>query len=723
MNETLLCQEKVTMRSLPSRPWYEQSRRRLLVDMHIPDWNPDFLSKADPVQYARMMKLSGADTAIVYAGNCLGICFWPTRIGHMHAGLHGRDLFGETLRECRASGLRTVGYFNVWSRFAYDTHPEWRMILPDGKGTVENGGRFGLCCPNTGFGKYVDALIGELTAAYRMDGLWVDMIGWLSRLCVCPACRARFRRETGSSIPDRIDWDDPAWTRFVRVRERWLAEFAGQLVQTAKKSAPGISVALQDVTIFPGWGGGGNLAFTQTADYMAGDFYGDAVQASTVCKLFYSLSKHRPVEYMVSRCEDLTRHTAGKSLHTLMAEAYSALANNAAFVLIDAIDPVGTLDRRFYGKARRVFAEVRKYEKYLSSHAEPVADVAIYYSFESMYDANMAGTPITGMKYESFPQLRLMNMVRALAEHHIPYTFISRKDLGRLSCYRTVLLPAVAQMDDGECAAFRRYVIAGGSLYASGETSLYDTDGVRRRDFGLADVFGVSFEGKTLPSPAYAAPTARSILSRYCTSAYPLQIDRTLTTVQAGKGTRILAVTVPLYTDPKDDDHFASAISNPPGIPTDRPYLVRHRIGSGTVLYSIGELESPPENPLGLHPSLFELHRDVFAGLVESLRKGTPSFWTDAPKPIEISAFRDDDGGRIVVNLQNRQESLPPIPIDNVTVRLRLDAPEEYRVIAIPGKHAVETRVVDQDSLEFNVNRIEMFRMFAAVRRSPRTRG
>lgn len=124
-----------------------------------------------------------------------------------------------------------------------------------------------------------------------------------------------------------------------------------------------------------------NLKFTQQGDYMAGDFCGDALAISTVCKLINGLSKNNPVEFMVPRCEDLVHHTTDKSTETLMMEAYASIANNSSFVIIDAIDPVGTLSRKVYEKSRDIFREVRRHEAYLSADASIVADVAIYWSF------------------------------------------------------------------------------------------------------------------------------------------------------------------------------------------------------------------------------------------------------------------------------------------------------------------------------------------------------
>ena len=58
---------------------------------------------------------------------------------------------------------------------------------------------------------------------------------------------------------------------------------------------------------------------------------------------------------------------------------------------------------------------------------------------------------------------------------------------------KTLILPNIAALSDEQCRQLRAFVERGGGLVATYETSLYDERGERRADFGLADLFGVSF--------------------------------------------------------------------------------------------------------------------------------------------------------------------------------------------------------------------------------------
>ena len=49
------------------KKWFQKAYKRILVDMHIPDWNDEFLRDFDPENYADMMQLAGIDTAEIYS--------------------------------------------------------------------------------------------------------------------------------------------------------------------------------------------------------------------------------------------------------------------------------------------------------------------------------------------------------------------------------------------------------------------------------------------------------------------------------------------------------------------------------------------------------------------------------------------------------------------------------------------------------------------------------
>ena len=82
----------------------------------------------------------------------------------------------------------------------------------------------------------------------------------------------------------------------------------------------------------------------------------------------------------------------------------------------------------------------------------------------------------------------------------LPVVTLHRSGFQRqLSGFRVLVLANTALLGREQVAAVREFVRAGGGLICTHETSLYDEEGTRRPDFGLADVLGVHYR-KVLPA-------------------------------------------------------------------------------------------------------------------------------------------------------------------------------------------------------------------------------
>jgi hypothetical protein len=89
-----------------------------------------------------------------------------------------------------------------------------------------------------------------------------------------------------------------------------------------------------------------------------------------------------------------------------------------------------------------------------------------------------------------------LGMYQALIEARLPFDMVNDRLLNanQLENYQLLILPNVAALSDKQCRQLRAFVEKGGSLLATFETSLYDEQGEKRDDFGLAELFGVSYD-------------------------------------------------------------------------------------------------------------------------------------------------------------------------------------------------------------------------------------
>lgn len=406
---------------------------------------------------------------------------------------------------------------------------------------------------------------------------------------------------------------------------------------------------------------------------------------------------------MTSRCPTLLDHTTMKSKELLEAQMYSALANNGAFCFIDAIDPEGTLNKDFYVRMGELFKDLEQYEKYIDNTSKFCQDVGIYLSFESLINPEDNGMRTSESIYRRGPHLEAaVNVAKTLLSAHIPFGVITKKNLNRLSDYQTIILPNLLMIDKEEADAFRKFVESGGSIYASGTTSLLAKDGIKQDNFLLYDLFGVQYSGETKENLTYVAPKEdfKDVFGRY-SFQYPLTIFYPqLKVKKIREDAKILATVTLPYTDPKDISHFASANSNPPGISTDLPSIVLNQYGKGKVIYSAGVLELMKEDD----------HRSVFINLIKLISNRPFFFEADAPKSVEVTLFHQEDKKRYLIDLLNYQAELPNIPVSDIKIRIRLDNKKPQRLILLPEGKKLDFKI-EGNYIEFIAPKLETFLM------------
>ena len=678
--------------------WYKKSGFRNLVDMHIAD-KPGSLKNFDPEVYANNMEKAGVDGAYVYASNCLGLCLFPSKTGYRHNIANSRDIFGETVRALKKRGIAVIGYLNSWSTACYDNHPEWRILNQGGKGTrdeIGHGGRYGQCCVNSPYRDYFYALVKEVCENYPLDGFWSDMVGFFKPVCFCEYCKQKYEIN-GNTIPAVINWDDPRFVDYINFKYISMTEYARGICAAARAANPDISVGLQCASWTLGSYGGYLEDYYAAMDYCAGDFYGDYVEGSVHSRVLNNLTPNKPFEFMTSRCYDLYYHTMTKPMGKLLASSYDSLLSCGSFMFIDAIDPDGGMNPLVYERVKPVGESLKRYLPYMDYDSKILADVAIYFNFNSMVNFDDNNKPIDKMSPVSPLFHLLKRMAGTFLERHITFDILTHANISKLINYKVLILPDLAYISKGEADFFKEYVKNGGALYVSGKTGLHETGGIVRDDFMLGDMLGIKYSGSHGLNPTYIAPVSDgdNLFGDY-TRKYPYMIKGFQFNVTLAGG-KILAETVLPACGHDDNINFVTAISDPPMRYTGQPALVYNTYGSGKTIYSAGVLEN----------SDIAETKDFFCNLIKLLASDM-DMSAEAPECVHFSTVKTKDG-RILCMLFNAQDFSTPIPIDNISARIKINNVKE--VVKLPDRTAVQWSA-DGGYINLRADKLEIFDMY-----------
>lgn len=631
--------------------------------MHIDDWDDTFLSRFSPEEYVENLKTAKIQNAMLYFQSHVGLCYYPTKTGVMHRAFENRpDAMKRTEELCHKNGIAVTGYYSLnYNTREHDRHPEWRMIKADGKSQREimgaradsgaalsfasvHGGRYGFLCPNNlEYREFVYRQIDEMLDYFKVEGLFFDMPFW-PHTCLCEKCRERWEREEKIPFPksEPIPGSDEHIV-LMRKKYEWMGEWIQSVTDYVKAIDSGISVEHNFASGIAGDSNNGCAWEVNCAcDFSGGDLYGGILNHSLACKFYKNITPNMPFDYMFSRCKPALRsHTLTKSEDEMLSEVLLTVAHRGATMVIDAIDPRGTMDKRVYERIGKVFERASAYEKYFEGKMSE--DVGLYYGIKSRYASNSSGFNAKD---------GCIGASRSLIGAHIPFGVTGK--FYSLDNYRAIVIPEIS-FAEGDDERILEYIAGGGSVYFSGGKSAEL----------LKKLMGAELLGYTVEKNVYIAPKdAYEDIFGGFNKDYPLPFDSSAPLIDTVGAVQTLATLTLPYTRP-DEIKFASIHSNPPGIPSEYPAVVRGRFGRGKFIWSALPIEAVD----------MEEYKDIFLNLLGILvERGSVSFKTSAPEDVEITLFESNDAFYVNITHLDERAVMPTLNPFEIGVRYKGDA-------------------------------------------------
>jgi Hypothetical glycosyl hydrolase 6/Beta-galactosidase trimerisation domain len=432
-----------------------------------------------------------ADAATLSAGGI--VAYYPTEVPlhHRSEWLGTTDPFGPLVNGCRALGMRVVARTDPHAvrDDVKVAHPDWIAVTRNGEPLRHWANRdlWVTCALGPYNFEFMDQVHREIVSRYKVDGIFANRWAPQGGDCFCVHCQENFEKATGRELPRASDSRDPARRSFIEWRKARLTELWKRWDATVRAANPEARFIPNGP---PDLKTAGELAAIQFTDNQARRGLTPPWANGRRAKEYRSVMGRRPIGGIFSvgleepyRWKDSVQ--SEPEIRLWVAEGTA----NGMRPWVTKFSGV-LYDRRWLPAVERIYQWHFSHERYLRNEA-PLARVAIIHSEQtSTYYPGIA----QGDRHED----HLLGMYHALVEARVPFEFVHEAFLRpeRLEPFKVLILADAAALSDAQCEAIRGYVKRGGSIVATAATSLFDETGQRRPDFGLADVFGVSFGGR-----------------------------------------------------------------------------------------------------------------------------------------------------------------------------------------------------------------------------------
>jgi len=466
----------------PGTPWLDRMRWAQLafVENDPQRFDPDFW-----LAYFRSIH---ADGALLSAGGV--VAFYPTNVPYHHRSnwLGNSDPLDYMVKGCRKMNMSVVLRTDPHAtrQDMYDAHPDYISVTADGKPRRHwaNPELWVTCAYGPYNFDFMNQVHGEIMERYSPDGIFSNR--WAGHgICYCQHCIANFKQATGLELPhsaERLDpvyhkWED--W-RTVRLKELWFLWDAG--IRKHRSTARFIPNGFPD-----------KLETGKYADFFFADQqarrgvippWSNAMGAK---ELRAGLGM-KPIVNIFSvgieeeyRWKDSVQSDA--EIRIWVAEGV-ANGMRPCFVKFGAY----IYDRRWMKAVEKLYQSYHRHEAYLKNTA-PMARIGLVYSEQT-------NQKYGGKAWQDKSNEHALGMYHVLVEDRQTFEMVNDKllDAEHLKAFKLLILPNIAALSTTQCQQIKEFVAGGGSILATFETSLYDEEGKARADFGLSELFGVSFD-------------------------------------------------------------------------------------------------------------------------------------------------------------------------------------------------------------------------------------
>lgn len=630
----------------------------------------------DPAQYDKDFWLdyferTHSQAAVLSAGGV--VAFYPTKIPlhYRSTWMEETDPFGDMVEGCRKLGMVVVARTDPHAvrQDVFDAHPDW--IMRNEKGEPRRhwaNPDLWVTCPYGPYNfEFMTEVHKEIMSLYKIEGIFSNR--WKGHgKCFCEHCQRLFYDYCEKEIPQTSNPQDPNQHHYIvwekkRLTDLWLLwDREVRSIHPASRFIPNGPPDLKAA---------GELADILIADHQARSGNTPPWSAARTGKRYRAVMGKKPSIGIFSvgleepyRWKDSVQSEA--EIRIWVAEA-TASGLRPWFTKFSAT----LYDKRWLESVEKIYQWNAKAEPYLRNVA-PLANVAVVFSEQTQTFYRGGSAQRNYGDHER-------GMYHALIESRIPIEMVhdQRLEPEHVDSFQLLILPNIAALSDRQCEQLRGYVERGGSLLATYETSLYNEWGHKRYDFGLSDLFGVSYGGgiEGRMQNSYLSINRDSESGEFHPILAGLQDTP-----------RIINGSYRLKIEPKEEfiEEFPSPITLVPSYPdlpmehvfpriphTDIREVYLRELGGSRITYIPWDIDRIFWEVMAVD------HAVLLGNLVRWTLGAEPPVKVDGPGLVDISIWRQENSMTVhLVNLTNPMMMKGPfrelIPLTEQKVRIRL---------------------------------------------------